>query len=48
MFGEMRDNEKVTSDLARLEVVYTRYKEQGKKSSLMLAAFRIFASDIFY
>lgn len=47
MFGEMREKEKVTSDLARLQAVYTRYKEAGKKSSLMLASFRIFASDVF-
>ena len=48
MFGEMRENEKVDSDLVKLDAAYRRYKAAGKKSSLLMAAFRPFLCKIFF
>ena len=48
MFGEMREKEKVSSDLQQLDAAYRRYKAAGKKSSLLLAAFRPFLRNILF
>ena len=46
MFGEMREKEKVSSDMDRVRELYKRYKSNGKKNSLMNASFNAFRCDI--
>ena len=46
MFGNMRDKEKVEVDEARVDANYRRYKQAGKKNSLLKAVMRAFLGDV--